>query len=114
MILSAILALYLSPFAQVYTCSLLAKQFCIMKGTQQGCPLSPTIFNLTLILNLDINQPLVSLVKQKLIYTWADKGISYLAIHITLTSTSLVEPNYKPFLAKIEGELNQLAYVELS
>lgn len=43
-ILSAILALYSQPSAYVYTSGLLSKPFTISHGTQQGCPLSPSIF----------------------------------------------------------------------
>lgn len=45
-ILSAILALYSSPMAHVYMSVFLSKAFNISNGTRQGCPLSPTIFNL--------------------------------------------------------------------
>ena len=45
-ILSAIMALYSKPSAQVYTSELLSKPFPITNGTHQGCPLSPLIFNL--------------------------------------------------------------------
>lgn len=45
-ILSATLALYSVPMTQVYTFGFLSKPFYISNGTQQGCPLSPTIFNL--------------------------------------------------------------------
>lgn len=44
-ILSAILALYSSPCAQVYTSNMLSRPFSIANGTRQGCPLSPSIFN---------------------------------------------------------------------
>lgn len=40
-ILSAVLALYSNPLFQVYTSSLLSKQFNITYGTHQGCPFSP-------------------------------------------------------------------------
>lgn len=45
-ILSAILALYSSPPAQVYTSNSLFQPFHISNGMRQGCPLSPPIFNL--------------------------------------------------------------------
>lgn len=45
-ILSAILALYSSSCAQVFTSYLLSDSFNISNGTRQGCPLSPSIFNL--------------------------------------------------------------------
>lgn len=45
-ILSAILALYSSPCAQVYTSNMLSNPFAITNDTRQGCPLSPSIFNL--------------------------------------------------------------------
>lgn len=44
--LSAIMALYSKPSAQVYTSEMLSKPFPISNGTRQGCPLSPIIFNL--------------------------------------------------------------------
>lgn len=44
--LSAILALYSGPSAQVYTSGLLSKKFSISNATRQGCPVSPSIFNL--------------------------------------------------------------------
>lgn len=45
-IFSAVMALYSSPLAQVYTASLLSTLFAISNGTRQGCQLSPMIFNL--------------------------------------------------------------------
>lgn len=37
---------YSSPFTQVFTSGNLSKILTIMNGTHQGCPLSPSIFNL--------------------------------------------------------------------
>lgn len=45
-ILAAILALYSTPCAQVYTSNILSRPFPITNRTQQGCPLSPSILNL--------------------------------------------------------------------
>lgn len=45
-ILSAILALYSLPCAHVYTSNILSQPFHMSNGTRQGCPLSPSIFNL--------------------------------------------------------------------
>lgn len=42
----AILALYATPSAQINTTGLLSKPFAMSNTTRQGCPLSPTIFNL--------------------------------------------------------------------
>lgn len=45
-ILSAIMALNLSPLAHVFTEGMLSKKFQITKGICQGCPLSPLMFTL--------------------------------------------------------------------
>lgn len=42
-IFSAIMALYIKPFAQGYTSGILSTPFNITSGTLQGCPLSPLI-----------------------------------------------------------------------
>lgn len=45
-ILKAIMALYTSSSAWVFTSDIMSTPFTITNGTRQGCPLSPLIFNL--------------------------------------------------------------------
>lgn len=47
-ILSAIMALYSQPSAQVFCSSMLAKPFNKSNSTRQGCPLSPLLFNVVM------------------------------------------------------------------
>lgn len=60
--MTAILAFYSHPSAQVYTSSLLSKTLSISSGTCQGYPLSPIFFNL-------IIEPLVESVRTNSLIT---------------------------------------------
>lgn len=56
-ILNALLALYTTPSAQVFSADIISQPFAITNGTRQGCPLSPLIFNLLM-------EPLVEHIRQ--------------------------------------------------
>lgn len=89
--LSAILALYFKPSAQVLTSGALSKPFGISNGTRQGCPLSPFIFNLLI-------EPLA-------IYIRSHPGIRGFPVHNSTHAISLFADDIIMILTDAESSL---------
>lgn len=120
-ILNAITTLYSTPSAQVFTSGLLSKSYPITNGTRQGCPPLPSIFNLIvepLAGAIWSNQGITGFKLGKLLtllpFQWPDKGIPYLGIELTSSTSSLAMANFPPLISKIEKELQQMAKCEIS
>lgn len=80
--------LYANPSAMVYTGNICSTQFPILRGTRQGCPLSPLIFALSL-------EPLAQKIRQHpsvlpITFCNTEHRISLYADDILLTTTMLV------------------------
>lgn len=179
-ILTAFLALYPCPSAQVYTSGLFHTLQHI-QWVSQGCNLSPTILNLmieplaetirshtsikvfqfgsnrhvinlfeddvillltnplaslaqahnilmdfgyisyykvnftkSLILSMGVQQPTQNTLQESLPCTRRKKGILYLGITLTNTTSSLADDNIRPFIVKLETQLIEISSKELS
>lgn len=109
-ILKAILALYSSPSARVFTDGILSEPFKITNGTRKGCPLSPLIFTLMM-------EPLAQTIRnnisiQGIQVTDQNHKITLFADDIILTLTELASS--LPVVCDILDKFNACSFYKVN
>lgn len=99
--LHAILALYSTPSARVYTANLLSTPFQIKNGTRQDCPLSPLILNL-------IMEPLAEHIRSNTKITGIDTGSREHKISLFPDDVILMLTNPSSSLIEVQKTLTWL------
>lgn len=103
-ILRAILAMYTTPSAQVFTEGMLSKPFPITNGTRQGCPLSPLIFNLLM-------EPLAQHIRSNTTISGIQIGPVTHKISLFADDVILILTNPTTSLAEVQTTLNWFSRV---
>lgn len=83
--------LYSNPLARVTTVGIISDTFCIKRGTKQGCPLSPLLFNLSI-------EPLAQFIRQC-------KNITPIQLGSSVHSISLYADDILLFLSDLQNSL---------
>lgn len=66
------------------------------------------------ILHLKLDATTKNLLQVQYPFTWPDKSISYLGIHLTRSVKNLFSVNYKPLLIKLQTEIQSILKHKLS
>lgn len=103
-ILKAILALYSTPSAQVFSADMLSQKFHITNGTRQGCPLSPLIFNMMM-------EPLAEHIKQNPLISGFTIGQTSHKINLFVNDVILMIIKLVPSLAEVQQTLQSFSNV---
>lgn len=103
-ILSAIMALYSHPSAQVYCSSMLSKPFDISNGTRQGCPLSPLLF-------IIVMEPLAEQIRTQSTISGFKIGTTEHKINLFADDIILLLTNPATSLASVQNTLSDFSEV---
>lgn len=71
-------------------------------------------FSKSLILSLGVPEHIQHTLRKTFPYSWSTKGINYLGVTLTTSTTTLVDANIKPLLTKLEAQLKEISKKELS
>lgn len=86
--------LYSNPSARVFTGGISSEPFGIFRGTRQGCPLSPLLFNLSI-------EPLAQCIRQNNILTPISLGSSKHSISLYADDALIYISNIQPSLQEV-------------
>lgn len=107
MLMNAILSLYLSPSAKVWTSGVVSSPFNILNGTRQGCLLSPLIFTM-------VTETLAQKFGSKPLVTGINIGTTKHKIGLYVDDVITAFTNPERSLPKIQCVLDQFSAIPLT